>query len=63
MTIGSKEHYELLEAFEKAFKAFRLDKENKDLWSKGHVYQSGEVNNMYKAFILGYSTGRAVYIN
>lgn len=63
MTIGSKEHHEILKDFEKCFKEFRLDKENKDMWSKGHIYQSGEVNNMYKAFVRGYSSGRANYIH
>jgi len=58
MTIGSKEHYEILEMFEKNFSNHRLDKEPFDLWKKGIIYQNGETNNLYKAFILGYSFAR-----
>lgn len=58
MTIGSKEHYEILEQFEKNFKGMRLDRENKSLWKMGQVYENGETNNLYKAYILGYSFGR-----
>ncbi len=58
MTIGSKEHYEILEQFEKNYKGYRLDREDKSLWSMGQTYQDGEVNSFYRAYILGYSFGR-----
>ncbi|MCK9622134.1 MAG: hypothetical protein M0R47_16560 [Methylobacter sp.] len=54
----TKEHYDLLKDFEKLFKHERLDKEDKKLWKKGQIYQNGEVNNMFKAFQLGYSFGK-----
>ena len=63
MKIGSKEHYFIMQEFEKAYKYYRLDKENKEMWSSGLIYQDGEVNKLYEAFILGYATGRLVYIN
>ena len=64
MTIGSKEHYEILSNFEKNFKEMRLDREkNMDLWKIGQVYENGETNKMYQAFILGYAFGRAKYLN
>ena len=64
MTIGSKEHYEILFNFEKNFKEMRLDREkNIDLWKIGQVYENGETNKMYQAFIMGYSFGRAKYLN
>ena len=62
MNIGSKEHYEILEEFEKSHKFFILDKENKKLWKMGQVYQNGETNKLYNAFIKGYAFGRAVYL-
>jgi len=63
MTMGSKEHSDILNEFEKLYCYCRLDREiNKDLWRKGQVYESGETNNLYKAFIAGYSLGRCVYI-
>ena len=64
MKIGSKEHYEILSNFEKNFKEMRLDREkNIDLWKIGQVYENGETNKMYQAFIMGYSFGRAKYLN
>lgn len=62
MKIGTKEHFEILKNFEKNFPNLRLDKEEKDLWVKGIVYQSGETNSCYKAFIIGYSFGRLQYL-
>lgn len=57
----TKEHYELLSEFERTFKGKRLDREqNKELWKKGQVYENGEVNDLYKAFILGYTLGKAI---
>ena len=63
MTIGSKEHYEILELFEKQFSEYRLDKEAHGLWIKGIIYQCGETNALYTAFIAGYSAGRCAYLN
>lgn len=55
----SKEHYDLLAQFEKTFPHFRLDKEEKSLWGQGNVYQSGETNNLFLAYRLGFSLGKA----
>lgn len=57
--IGTKEHYELLKNFEQIMgKRFRFDKEDKDFWKKGVVYQDGMVNEMYRVFIKGYALGK-----
>jgi hypothetical protein len=57
----SKEHYEMIEMFEKVFgKGFRLDKEPKELWAKGNVYQHGDLNNMFLVFRHGYAYGKAM---
>lgn len=40
MTLTSKEHYDLIEMFEKDFSHCRLDKEPKDMWSAGNIYQN-----------------------
>lgn len=63
MTLGSKEFYEVIEAFEKSpvSKSKRLDKEPKELWKKGQIYQNGEVNDLFKCFQHGYSYAKAVY--
>lgn len=62
MQIRTKEHYDILTAFEKSHSGLRFDKEPYELWSKGVVYQNGEVNKLYGLFMLGYSTARTVYM-
>lgn len=60
MTIGSKEHYDLIEMFEREFKGEgRFDKEDKALWPKGHVYQHGEINRLFLAYRRGFAFGKA----
>lgn len=61
--VGTKEFYDILENFEKNFYHMRLDKESKEYWGTGQIFQNGETNNAYKAYVQGYSLGRAVYIN
>ena len=56
MTVTSKEHYEMMECFERFFKTEgRLDREPKELWTKGNVYQDGSVNKLFLAFRHGIS--------
>lgn len=62
MQIGTKEHYDILTAFEKSHSGLRFDKEPTELWKQGIIYQDGEVNKLYGSFILGYATARAVYM-
>lgn len=62
MNIGSKEHYEILDNFEKAYKHLRLEKEDKALWKKGRIYQNGEANALYQAYAAGYALGRVKYL-
>ncbi len=57
--IGTKEHYDLIVQFDRQFKHLRLDKEDKEFWRKGHVYQDGHVNQFYGAFFQGYALGKA----
>lgn len=56
----SKEHYELLNEFEKTFSHLRFDKEEKTLWSQGYIYQNGEANQLFLAYRHGFSFGKAV---
>lgn len=58
MTLFGKEHYDLLEMFEREF-SFRFDKEEKSLWPKGHIYQNGEANGAFLAFRKGYAFGKS----
>ena len=59
MGIESKEHYELMEMFEREFKHLRLDREDKSMWKMGAIYQSGETNNLFLAYRKGAAYGRA----
>lgn len=67
MTLGTKEHQDLLASFEKFAKArngirFRLDREPKGQWAKGHVYQDGLTNDFFKLYSAGYANARCVYL-
>ena len=52
-----------MDNFEKNFTYMRLDKEPTEMWSKGLIYQNGEVDNAFKVFQMGYSFGRVAHIN
>ena len=61
MALLSKDHYEMIEFFDRAFKGqFRLDKEDKSMWASGYVYQHGDANRLFKAFREGVAYGKAV---
>jgi hypothetical protein len=51
MKVGTKEHYELMEQFERDYPYLRLDRENGSSWKSGQIYQSGETNNYFKMYI------------
>ena len=58
--LKTNEHYELLAMFEREFTGHRYDKESKDLWPKGRVYQDGALNELFLAYRRGYALGKAV---
>ena len=60
MELKSQEHYDLIANFDRTFKGERLDKEPKDLWPKGVVYQDGRVNALFDAFRKGYALHKAL---
>ena len=60
MTLKSKEHYEVIEMFKKTFGyGYRLDMEPKEFWSKGAVFQDGELNKLFLAYRSGVAYGKA----
>jgi hypothetical protein len=63
MKVGTKEHYELMEQFERDYPHLRLDRENGSLWTSGMFYENGETNNYFKFYSAGYSFGRSVYMD
>lgn len=52
----TKEHYDLMAQFDRQFPG-RLDKEPKELWAKGNIYQDGNRNELFLAFRRGYAYG------
>ena len=59
--LHTQEHIDLMAMFEREFRGYRLDREDKAIWSKGHIYQSGETNELFLAYRKGYAYGRAVH--
>lgn len=59
MQIKTKEHYDIIDMFERTFSG-RFDKENKELWLKGYVYQDGKINELFLAFRHGVAFGKAL---
>ena len=67
MKIGSQEHYDMLDQFEKSIThsgaySLRFEREDKSLWRLGHFYQHGQTNLYFQAFSLGYTAARCVYM-
>lgn len=63
--LKSKEHYDLMTQFENDIRKApglhfnpRFDREEKRLWSKGHIYSHGETNTLFLAYRLGYAFGK-----
>ena len=54
----TKEHYALMDSFEREHKHRRLSLEkNKELWQRGNVYEDGQVNDLFLAYRKGYALG------
>lgn len=59
--LKTQEHYDLMAQFERDVKPYgRLDKESKDMWPRGLVYQDGGVNALFLAYRHGYAFGKCV---
>jgi uncharacterized membrane protein len=62
MRVGDKAFYDLLAMFEKIAKQKfygRLDREDKELWNQGIIYQDGRINELFVAFRLGYALAQS----
>lgn len=56
--LKTKEHYDLMAYFERTHKGYRHDKEAKQLWPKGIIYQDGKLNELFQEFSRGYALGK-----
>jgi len=61
MELRTKEHYDLMLQFERDFRHWRLDREEKSWWPKGHIYQHGELNELFLAYRKGYALAKSIY--
>lgn len=58
--LKTNEHIELMQMFEKEYRGQRLDKEPKELWPQGIIYQDGRVNELFIAYRRGYAFGKVI---
>lgn len=58
--LKTQEHYDLMAQFERQFKGRRLDREGKQDWARGVIYQDGQTNDLFAAYRWGYALGKAV---
>lgn len=58
--LKTKEHEDLLAMFEREFKGQRFDREPKDIWPMGRIYQDGQLNDLFLAYRRGYAYGKAL---
>ena len=58
--VHTKEFLELLATFERFKLGGRYDKEPRESWPRGDVYQDGETNQRFRMFHSGYEHGKAV---
>lgn len=60
MQIKTQEHEEIMAQFEKDFKGTgRMDREHKDIWKNGNIYQDGKVNQLFIAYRMGCAFAQA----
>jgi hypothetical protein len=60
MQIHTKEHYDLIAQFERDMAGMgRMDREDKSMWARGIIYQSGEMNALFKAYRMGAAYGKS----
>lgn len=59
--LKTQEHIDLMAMFEREYTGcYRLDKEPKESWPRGHIYQHGELNELFLAYRKGYALGKAM---
>lgn len=61
MQTKTREHDEMMQNFERAYSHYRLDREPKELWTNGIVYQQGELNALFLAYRQGYALAKGIY--
>ena len=62
ITQYSKEMYDAIDYFKRnvskvAYVSASFDMEDKTLWKKGFYFKNGDINNLFKVFMMGESYG------
>ena len=60
MQVGDKEFYELQSQFEEDMHGERLDREDIKTVPVGIFYQDGTVNNLFRAYMMGYENAKCL---
>ena len=58
--LKTNEHIELMTMFEKEYRGQRFDKEPKDMWARGIIYQDGRTNELFLTYRRGYAYGKVI---
>jgi hypothetical protein len=58
--LKSQEHIDLMNQFERQFSGRRFERESKDMWPRGIIYQDGQTNELFLMFRHGYAFGKCV---
>lgn len=61
MQLKTQEHIDLMAHFERQHKGRRFDKEPKDLWVRGIIYQDAQLNELFLEFRKGYALAKSIY--
>lgn len=56
--LKDKEHYDLMAQFEREHSG-RMDKEDKEWWPRGAIYQDGHINQLFLAYRRGYAYSKS----
>jgi hypothetical protein len=58
--LKTQEHVDLMKQFE-AEHSGRLDREPKEIWPQGHIYQDGRLNELFLSYRRGYALAKATF--
>jgi uncharacterized membrane protein len=61
LNLFGKEHYDLLDQFERD-RGLRapVREKDKEWWKRGYIYCNGEINKQFVAYRMGYTLGKRV---
>lgn len=61
MKLGTQEHEDIMKQFERDCRPGRIDREPKESWPRGIIYQDGHVNELFRVYRHGYAFAKSLY--